>query len=293
MNQRRTKKTYHFQTRSDAESMAGHVIRMGGRNIRPTKTPGEFSVSFVSSWEWETELEVLSIDLFFEVPGKNDYRSGNRWGSEEKQYVIDAYMDWHAIDAIANKLRRSSNSISAMLANAQCLERAGNLQDSWDDAWGRLNDESISTGKNLDDWRMLADWGLISDRDAHSPVAELEERNIDTVFKTLMWFDNWDCASRFALELGDAERAFKLSRQGGSPLQALRALNSCSEVPDTYTNQHLRLRAAIRRKLIDELPKEIEKWVAGARLRIENYYARIAYAEGRPIYPIAAALGVP
>jgi hypothetical protein len=121
-------------------------------------------------------------------------------------------------------------------------------------------------------------------------VADLTQEEINVIFKFLMWFDRWSCASRFSLELGDPLRAFRLARQGENMLLALKALHSVPNLPQMYSDQRDMLNGFFRKKIINDLPLAMERWVAAAKLRDPGQPHEQG---GRPTYPIDAILDTP
>lgn len=285
-----TRKTYNFKTYSSASLVAKHAIEMGGNNVRIRPKSSGFCVSFSSSWN--VELCVFSLD----VPCTKGYRTGIKWHGEEEDFLIDAYMCWHSIDEIADKVHRSPNSVAAALTRLGYLERVNSLLDSWNDAWDEpANDELLFNSKVLSnrDHLYLAEVKILPPERAYSAgnisIAELTQVEETQIFKLLMWFDRWGSASKFSLEAGDALRAFRLARQGGHMLLALKALNSEPNLSPKYSDQRDMLSAFFRKKIIDELPLAIERWVAAAKSRDPGYPHK--HGE-RPTFPIDVVLGI-
>ncbi len=286
MNEKKTQKTYNFITFSSAKLVASFAIEMGAENVRLKPLSRGFSVSFVSTWK--VELCIISLD----APCKKDYRNGIKWVQEEDDFVIDAYMCWHSIDEISDKVHRSPNSIAAALTRLGFLERAKSLQDSWDNTWDEPPyDMTFSDSKGLLDRHKpeLAYWGVISVEKAYGAFSNLTQEEIDKIFKILMWFDRWDIAACFAHESGDALRAFRLARQGEDMLLALKTLNCAPNLPQIYSAQREMLNAFFRKNIIDELPFKIERWVVSAKSR-EKFYSD--KREERPTCQIESVLDV-
>lgn len=270
-------KIYNFNTFSSANLAAKFAIDMGAENVILKPKPRGYSVLFASSWK--VDLRTFSLD----APCTKFYRNGIKWVQEEDEFVKDAYLCWYSIDEIANKVRRSPNSISAALNRLQLIERAKSLHDSWDETWnGPPDDITFSDSKGLLDKHKaeFSYWGVISVENAYSGFLNLTKDEIDRVFKILMWFDRWDIAARFSLELGDTQRAFMLARQGGDMLLALRILNSSSDLPELYSAQRNMLNSFFTKKIIYEFPSNLERWVKAAKSREKAYSNK---QEERPI----------
>jgi hypothetical protein len=285
------KTTYHFNTFLGANSIAKHAIELGAENVSLRPRSKGFSVSFASS-SWNVESRIFSLD----VPCSKGYRTGNKWSQDEIDFVVDAYMCWHSIDEIADKVRRNPNGVVVVLHRLGYVERAKSLEDAWDQDWVELDsDWHFSYSKYQVDKHelsfVLAYWGVFSCGSAYGPFHNLNQKEIDKAFNHLMWFEKWDCAACFAIELGDLQRAFRLARQGNNMRLALDVLNATHELSPIYAFQRDMLSAFLRTDILDEFSSKIEHWVKAAKFRQQSfafyedeytYFSKIV----RPILPI-------